>query len=664
MLYLCNDKAADVETTLLFKERKVTTHVPSKLTNVFAYGVALGPTHPSKILYKGMLPQFIYAGLRGQHIVMDGTNEYVHRSSILNVTKFTDRWFNLQRAATTPSGVLSWPKIGVFFRGKVTQNWKETLERGGFDLHEEKRTETYVGYPHRDIYAAILNQTENPYNPSHDTPVTPGMTNIRGMTTLIRTIKTLLYFLDVNTWANSVSTDGLVNIVSRISDDDPFPYAVLNELRYTATVAPEFADAAYKDNVKYSMKNMAVLARPVPTYKDRPLAGSGSTSRIPCKSGIVAPYFKGMNVYSRGIAERLMTRYFLHTFGDTAETAMAEYFLYRRGWETLASTDAGMSMQHLAYLTEIAIDAGVCLYAVFEDGLYLGGILYYPGDGFCVTIMGRTLKPLVGEEFQAAIQGFSGHKQALRDICKIVSGCSLKESTDDGETSLVVDPTKIRFARQLYREVSKRKVAADTKVELKPLVEKLNFGQGFLPMTAENLAWMVEVAAGDADYDIDTPMWIQGNGLYSSDQFRYACSAFGPTAPSFMMTSGVPIKIARIEAEDPTTEINPKTGRELMNFVAVVMKPVQIAASDLAMVFESKKVKVKYAPRGTGPAKASYVFNGPAKKVIWEALRKNVHPVNKPRGPKRALEDRDNVDKEAVAKKAKLDADSAMAALF
>lgn len=71
MLILANDKAADAETTLLFRERKFTAHVPSKLVNVHAYGISLNGRNLTEDIYYANLSGFMASALRGKMIIMD-----------------------------------------------------------------------------------------------------------------------------------------------------------------------------------------------------------------------------------------------------------------------------------------------------------------------------------------------------------------------------------------------------------------------------------------------------------------------------------------------------------------------------------------------------------------------------------------------------------------
>lgn len=562
-----------------------------------------------------------------------------------------------------PKGFLKMPRIGIHFREKLTKNFEETLNRGGFEKAEEKRSWTFFGYPEKEIFGQILDEKTNPFGVGYDTAVTPGTTNIRGVTTLSRTLKTFALFLDTHAHAKGVSADGLINLYPGTDEEEPLKNAEVKELKYGSNIVPKFEDEAYLHRLGHTVENLYLMARPTPALKDRKLRGWGTIAECTIIEGVVSPYFNGMNIYSTGIVEDVMMRYFHQTMGETAENMMTEYSLYRRGWHTLASTDVGMSVQHMGYCIKLAIDARCGIYCVVEEGEYLGSIFYSFDNNFRFTIKGRVLKAIAGEPFQQALSQFGGHRVALKAVCEYLSGLDMLDADDDGEKTKVISPGSIRFARQLYRQVQRRRITQDDKEKLKPLIERLQFGHGYLPTTPENLAWMVEVAASEADYDIDTPMWIQGGALYTADPYRYAVSAFGNSAPSFLMTNGVQVKIPRIEmVEDPTEAINPKTNGKVMGFIAVVNKPLQIAATDLALVFEQKKIKVKYAMRGIGPAKASYTCNGPSKKVVWDALRKNVHPATTRASTmkRKDMEDRDEDEQEEIRKKAKLDKDSAM----
>lgn len=376
-----------------------------------------------------------------------------------------------------------------------------------------------------------------------------------------------------------------------------------------------------------------------------PTTNYGPAASCPESSGLVFPYFKGMNAPDALTLKTSITTFFLRCLGEGLADSKKVMQKLRAGTGNLAGTDIGMAIVHILTGIRLTLETQTRLYLVIEDREYRGFILL--GYHFSIFDTTRWVPAVSSAQVRSAMQQLNTHSTNLSAVCELLSGLSVTGAEDIEE----VDASMILSSADLIREIRRRKIELTEEEEehANLNLRAIYFGAPYKTATVETITWLLNSLTTDDMPDPQIPQYLyQIKGDYSDRVYRYLL-CFGPDAPVPMTQSGGQYSIPQPGKADEI--FAPAEGKPLEAIVFYLKAP-HVARQDWAGVIKSRTVRMNLKER-SGPYKAIFFKTLPSKKVLWDILREV------------AWKKREVEEKEVpVAKRAKIGSAGELFALF
>lgn len=271
-----------------------------------------------------------------------------------------------------------------------------------------------------------------------------------------------------------------------------------------------------------------VNAKPSQIQNDR----WGPVGNIPNCSGIFVPFVAELAVEDPLTVPMLVSTYFLRSLASTHASMISQMDSIRSGWSMVASTRLGHEWSHLAKCIDVALQAQCFVYPIYTNDVYEGTVIC--GAGYRVGLRDRMFGPVAYDELQKAVRDNTMHRKSLNEIIGIVG--------DEHEHDISVCEDMRTLSKLLLTlpldEVSKGQIVK--------AAMKLNFRNKYWSTSAAKTQLALHYLANpDESIPSDIPMYPKY--IFSVDRDERVLSAFGHSAPTFMIPNGRKCEMKNME---------------------------------------------------------------------------------------------------------------------
>jgi len=463
-----------------------------------------------------------------------------------------------------------------------------------------------------------------------NTPSPPDATSYSGMLSFTTTLRIISLFLATHTYpafmnseASNASGAGDVEIHFPDPKEVIVGYRGFLETYVDAgkaegividTDVPFFNNTEANDDDRYSGQSAVLVAKPAPL---RPTINVGAPSEVPALPGYVFPYFRGLVLPSKDFIITVMRQFFLGCFGDSSESAAKAWKEWVQGMDKWYRTEAGREIAHILFGIRLALESQSRLFLFQTSGGYLGFSLL--GYKFVIWNDGQLEVPCDRHRVRSFSIGLDKHSEALAEIIRLLNDLELRGQ--NGVSEEITGP--IRSTRQLFAEIARRDEISDdtTRQNFKNAVRQITFDEKLWAITLDKLILLIQMI-NDESIEIPSswPMYLSPDLIYDQSRYHQLLACFGPMAPSLVDGGGQDFPIPKgIAAEDPASDIDPKTKKPKLPVILVTGKKLSVAIQDWQGVVKRRRIKQSIAERAAGHR--TLKFSGKGRDDIWAALK-------------------------------------------
>jgi hypothetical protein len=258
----------------------------------------------------------------------------------------------------------------------------------------------------------------------------------------------------------------------------------------------------------------------------KPREPSVSLKTLNTDEGHFLPYFTGMHTPDRNTLPRILLTYFSRFF----ETEAARVVLLK-GYNSLATTGAGVQLAHLALVIERAIILRATTRVLLTSGSIYSGVIIetdlplYKGN----TKIAADTK----EQLEKDVALFDMHETSLVAVCGAISSARLASSTKEEPKLETVNPKEITTPRQLHDLCRERVFTTEEMKNMAPHINYLNFHQTYWSLTDVSSIKRAIIAISEKTFPpMDVPIPYKTGILFTKDIFTSVLSAFGDKVPT------------------------------------------------------------------------------------------------------------------------------------
>jgi len=364
--------------------------------------------------------------------------------------------------------------------------------------------------------------------------------------------------------------------------EDSILSCVLDHENRTDELSPEEL-AALASNSRAVPHVTLTAAKP----SNRALENWGDAAHIPNADGLFAPYVAELAVGDSKTILGVITHYFAKSLGGNLATVLNQIQILKTGLGVIGDTVMGKEMTHFYKCLEIALRGQASVYPIFTSGKYEGTVIW--GSGYKVAIGTTVYEPVAYAELQKIVSDSSMHSKALQDIEKLL----------DGRMEDVDTITSIRSLANIARDAE---LSTDTRNEIIKLSHNLCFDTKYWSMTAYYVTRALELIASGNEPGDDVPM--HPTVMFTSDRVESILSAFGYTAPSFLIPNGQRIRLGE--------------GTEAPKNLHARPVALQMAVSDMKYVMGESMITNNNSNLSSRHKDVPY--KAKSKAMVWDAL--------------------------------------------
>lgn len=430
-----------------------------------------------------------------------------------------------------PNNLLPWklPSVIYHFRNKPNDALRTTLSAHSYPIQKGKDEQFIMRNP-------TLEQIRNlvtTHRPENNTRHILNTVNIESLRALIVIRNIISSFIRTHRFpAFRHETD----IAHRDLDEITQPIIKKRKINTVSAVEcykqPDQHIEAAGDETEYVPKqgetynDIIQLTRAKPsTQNDMSLWGPLNT--LPNSSGIFAPYVRDLAISDNQTVPGLLADYFAQGLAPNLDGIMNSIDQIKSAWGTICQTDTGHEVTHLCKCIDIALRAQCYVYPVYTNGVYEGTAIL--GAGYTMHLCGRTYMAIPYAELQEEVRDGSMHTLALSTINDAVAGLNL------------ADLGTITTMRELSEIVKEEALDDFQRQTIVKAAHNLTYATGYWSTSASNVVKMMEFLSSDTEIDVDVPM--HPAYLFTADRIESVLSAFGHSAPSFMILGGKRINV-------------------------------------------------------------------------------------------------------------------------
>jgi len=483
------------------------------------------------------------------------------------------------------------PPLIVEFKASLPDNHLATLTAIGYrevTIRNNKRAMVFDSYTLDDA------RTIRALKPDLKTPTVVNTINLEALGSLVLILRIFTGFLKTHTYP----------AFSGPEDEDAYFAQFESVLVLDKKRKRSEADVGGKDQMELdhgdttdesSVEGIIAppLSKPIALYRAKPQRVEtncwGFPSTIPNTHGILCPFVPPLASFDKTTVPHLIMRYFFDCLGPNFNEQTKVFDALKSSWGVIYKTDAGDILSHLGYMISLAITAQARAYPLFENQVYSGCFL----SGFAFTLRAGSVchRPISYTAIQEEMGSVKFQSSVLSIIAAFVSG--------DVDKKKVEDATSMRALSNVLKAVE---LTEDNKDSIKKEAIFLNFPVKYWALNSTTIGRAISLIS-DAGKAISDDVPLHPLFLFDSDRIATVLSAFGYSAPSFMIPSCPSVALKGTSA--------PKT---------FVYRTVEIgtAISDWKVVLKSKAITNN--PSNLSKIHKDRSLNGGEKVDIWSKL--------------------------------------------
>lgn len=355
--------------------------------------------------------------------------------------------------------------------------------------------------------------------------------------------------------------------------------------------------------------------------KPSPLPSSinfGPSSQVPYKSGLLFPYFPGMNTADTKFLRQSICNLFLRNLGDEKTPPPVAFKELCTVIGPFGNTEAGKVMAHVLAGIQMALDGQCLVYLIFNDSIYRGFCLL--GEKFSVYIHGSWHVPLGPKSLRASLSLVQSRKSGLDELHALLLKCK-----DSGGDSLLVERDQLDDMAYLADCLAKVDTDADDCPEDKiaEAIAACSLPSDYLTFRAENIVKALDSLldpASPALYD-KRPFYIplkSWSALATREYKIFAC--FGPRSFTLRNQKGdefrIPTKVTDVDVLADSKEKGAEKKKILIG-----ESPIGECLSKWKEFLAKGSIRMDLVERAGD--QRLHLFSGKQKDDIWDCLKKH-----------------------------------------
>jgi hypothetical protein len=315
----------------------------------------------------------------------------------------------------------------------------------------------------------------------------------------------------------------------------------------------------------------------------------GSIEHLPNASGIYIPFIEELAVEDTITIPSLVSTYFLRCLASTPQGMLMQMETIRSGWSMVASTRTGHELSHMAKCIDVALQAQCFVYPTYTNNVYEGTVIC--GAGYSIGFRDRVFGPSPYEELQKVVVKNSRHIVSLVEICK---AARIEEAND------IMTIPDIRSLSMYLKNVQLDEIA---KQEIVKHSMNLSFPNKYWSSSPANIGKALALL-NDPDSIIPSDIPMYPKYMFTLDRVEQVLSAFGHSAPTFMIPNG---RKCYLDTEMPPKNLTART--------------VTVETAVLDMKYVSTSGYITNNMSNLSSKHKDTPMKGEFKKDIWRALR-------------------------------------------
>jgi hypothetical protein len=262
---------------------------------------------------------------------------------------------------------------------------------------------------------------------------------------------------------------------------------------------------------------------------------------LPKETGILFPYFDGMNLPDPKFIMSTISNLFFRTLGKDPKASVS---LMRRHVGDFATTKSAVALAHLLKGVEISLDSQGQLMVLADKGTYLGFVVI--GAGWDIMFGNSWFSPDDADTLQEQIRTVKTHEGSLVEVLGMLREDGIKVDEVECGVDLAVALSKVKFSGE-EEEVRERQEAYEE------AVNGLDFGTRPVGAAAETILEAV-MTIGDVSMSLQKQHVYFPKAAhyhYFTERAAVVWSRFGQAGPSFRIgKTGVGHPITQDMAKD------------------------------------------------------------------------------------------------------------------
>jgi len=308
-----------------------------------------------------------------------------------------------------------------------------------------------------------------------------------------------------------------------------------------------------------------------------------SAKDLPNSSGIVCPYVESLAQSDHHTVPFILNGLFFGLLNTSMEACRESAKSMVSAWDDFKDTPWGKELAHMYTGIRLAVESasGIRI-MVTPQNVYQGFILL--GVGFTLSIGDRFFPVITFTDLQATYTSATPHDAALTQILSLVN------FDDDMQRQKV--KKELTCLYDLGKGIREKGYSINDREKIAKLAQDVTFvSDRYLPITGDNIAKVFNTmneSFGEERFP------LHHLALFENDRKRRLLSAFGATAPSFLIAGGRKMELSGNFSFNRVT----KKGKSEVKVTRMhcVVVPLEKAFTDLDLMILHKHV---VSPVGT-----------------------------------------------------------------
>lgn len=202
----------------------------------------------------------------------------------------------------------------------------------------------------------------------------------------------------------------------------------------------------------------------------------------------------------------------------------------RQGWKTLASTGAGMSLQHMVFCLDLALRMGARpILLCKEDGSYIGSALSTP-----VGVLLKNNQRITAGSAESMPETIASLSQHDIGIAELIAALNLiPADRRDWIKNVTITRYHLETPRQIHNLLRRFRLSNSEQSEMLVSLRKLSFVNDYWSLRdLTNIERVASAIANNRYFDDTVPMVFNANYVFTNNIVLSSLGAFGKNAPS------------------------------------------------------------------------------------------------------------------------------------